>query len=212
MSPVIALLVSVFVAAPGNVRSEEPKVRSIQIKLRDRQREATPTEFVLPDLPLDSDLKVLIHDFNIDDNVAAFDVSRRTYTIICSDRHAQLLKESKTLVVADFHLNTKDEKDESIDARSSLVNRFGMTLRRATALRAPASSKKIADSVIEALCQARERDQIRGFNIDLEIEKGQVTIRGDVPSQPQRMLVERIVRGVPEVLHVENCLEVKESK
>jgi hypothetical protein len=168
-----------------------------------------PLEF--PDSPLEPGVKMLATSYNIDDGQPASDTSTRNYNVICSERHAQKRKEPKQYVEFTFDINGKDERPQSPLFKTSLAHRLRWMARRATKPR-PAGSEQIADKVIDALGAARNREKILGFDIDLEIEKGMVVLSGDVPSPEQRQLVGKIVRGVPEVLQVDNRLKVRESK
>lgn len=207
-SLVLVSLLALYLVDTEDLRSEEP-YRDITISLNGKElKEGESLEF--PDPPLDPGVNMLSTSYNIDDGQPDSDTSTRNYNIICSERHAQKLKEPKRYVEFTFDLNA-DEKPESTFARTSFAHRVGWTLRRTTKFR-PAGSKQIGEKVIDALGEARDRDQIRGFNIDLEIEKGFVILSGDVPSKEQRALVAKIVRKVPEVLQVDNQLVVKEAK
>src|SRR5262245_54961636 len=103
-----------FVVAAGSLQGEEPGVR-IQID-------------ALLDDPLPPDVKMRIMDYNIDDGAAASDTSRRSYSLLCSERHAEKRKEPKKLV--EFEFTIDDKKAKSNSPKQSLVNRLGASLRR----------------------------------------------------------------------------------
>ncbi|HTN75204.1 MAG TPA: BON domain-containing protein [Pirellulaceae bacterium] len=208
----LAFVVSLFVIVTECVSGEEPKLSSTEINLSDVSRADDPVLFDLVETPPTAETKVVTYDFNIDQELPMSDTSKRIYKVVCSERHAEQLKEPRQLVEFKFNLDTTDKDTKAADPKPSLVNRFALTLRQATTLRRPVGSKQIAEKVIDALYDARERDQIRGFDIKLEVERGQVTLSGNVPSQEQRQRVARIVSAVGQVQHINNRLEIRDSR
>jgi len=75
-----------------------------------------------------------------------------------------------------------------------------------------ADDEQIAKTIVEKL-EARKKDgQLKGFNIDLKVDKGTVWLTGHVASTEQQQLALDIARHAPDVEAVVNDLKVKRQE
>jgi osmotically-inducible protein OsmY len=73
----------------------------------------------------------------------------------------------------------------------------------------PNSDAKLAQRVIEALEHGKQANQIRGFQIDMQVEGGTVTLRGNVASSEQQERIVKIAQRIPQVKAVVNELKIR---
>lgn len=75
-----------------------------------------------------------------------------------------------------------------------------------------ADDRQISQSIVKGLQAEQKNENLRGFDIDLEVDDGDVYLRGTVSSTEQEELAVDIARRVEGVRQVINELEIKEMK
>ena len=97
------------------------------------------------------------------------------------------------------------------------MRRFAITLALATMLAAGptlglADDQQIAQAVVQNLKKHQSSGELKGFDIDLNVEEGKVTLTGNVADARQHKLALDAARFVPGVKLVVNDLKVQGSQ
>lgn len=88
---------------------------------------------------------------------------------------------------------------------------FGMaiaTMTVAAPMTALAGDREIADAIVNTLKQQQSNGSLKGFDIDLSVEGGQVTFTGSVTSEAQLNSVLQAARSTPGVRQVVNKIQI----
>ncbi len=88
---------------------------------------------------------------------------------------------------------------------------FGMaiaTMTVAAPMSALAGDREIADAIVSTLKQQQANGSLKGFDIDLSVEGGQVTFTGKVLSEAQLTAVLKAARSTPGVRNVVNKIQI----
>lgn len=95
------------------------------------------------------------------------------------------------------------------------MRRFLVTLGVLAVMAAPVAARgndqTIAETIVERLQTQRDHGKLKGFKIDLEVDRGTVWVKGHVANPRQQTLVLDIARTVPGVKQVVNDVSVKNS-
>lgn len=95
------------------------------------------------------------------------------------------------------------------------MRRFFVSLAIGLATVAPswaqANDEQIAQEIIEKLQSKKEAGELRGFNIDLEVDQGTVWLSGTVASPEQQRAAIEVARHVPGVEKVVNKLKIEDQ-
>lgn len=78
----------------------------------------------------------------------------------------------------------------------------------ATAADSSTTSRQLAERICERLKQEKDKGQLKGFSLDLEVDEGVAWLKGKVATPEQQNLVLDVVRRVPGVTKVVNGLTV----
>jgi hypothetical protein len=93
------------------------------------------------------------------------------------------------------------------------MRRIVFSLAMLTVALAPAvlaaDDQQIAQTVVERLARQKDAGALRDFNLDLQVDNGQVWMKGRVASSQQQQFVLDIARRVPGVTQVVNDLKVE---
>ncbi len=135
------------------------------------------------------DVKMRTFELMVDDAPTS-DTAKRKYFLTCRERLLELKENPGPPVEFRFDVSGDDEQSERpifvLPAFDSLIS---------SVRKKPAASEFIGDKVIDAISQARDDEQIKGFDLYIEVENGRVTLEGDVISVEQQ----RRVKSIPEV-------------
>jgi osmotically-inducible protein OsmY len=78
--------------------------------------------------------------------------------------------------------------------------------------KARGNDRQIAQKIVEGLQEYKEKGELKGINIDLQVEEGAVYLKGQVASTEQEELAVDVARHIEGVTKVYNELEIIESK
>ncbi|MFO0064884.1 MAG: BON domain-containing protein, partial [Pirellulaceae bacterium] len=88
---------------------------------------------------------------------------------------------------------------------------FGLAIATITAtapMTAMAGDREIADAIVTSLKQKQTEGSLKGFDIDLTVNQGQVILSGKVGSEDQLAMVLATARSVTDVKEVVNQIKV----
>lgn len=94
------------------------------------------------------------------------------------------------------------------------MRRFALSLAVATVAFASSSlcladDQQIAQAIVEKLREHQNQGQLKGFDIDLNVEDGKVTMTGNVSNEGQHQIAIDSARFVPGVKVVINDLKIR---
>ena len=74
-----------------------------------------------------------------------------------------------------------------------------------------ADDRQIAERIMQTLDMQKRQGKLRGFGVNLEVESGNVWLKGHVSSRQQQYLILDVARRVPGVKQVVNDIEIKSA-
>ena len=96
------------------------------------------------------------------------------------------------------------------------MRRFFVTLALIAIVLAPfgasANDRQIAEQIVQSLKQRKAAGELQGFNIDLQVDKGAVWLKGHVSKPEQEQLAIDIARRVEGVEEVFNQIEIRSQE
>ena len=106
--------------------------------------------------------------------------------------------------------NAQENTGRAANVRLALLEDDSQRGRASSRTRAQA--KAIATEIIRRLREEKSSGNLRGFGIDVEVDRGVVWLKGKVSSEDQELLALETARRVPGVKQVINDLSVSSSK
>jgi hypothetical protein len=122
-----------------------------------------------------------------------------------AEERAQLLAEIERLKSEQRLTKRESQPTRQVAAHGEIVDAEVLDCRSETAT----SDTELARRIMESLQQNKQAEVIRGFQIDMQVDRGTVKLTGNVASQEQQERILSIVERAAKVNNIINELKIK---